>query len=201
MYRVPCRFILCAGLMAGCGHAPEAPPTAPTLAPLTAGAMIEARSGSSLAGEATFTEVEGGVKVVVTVRSAPAGSHAVHIHEKGDCSAPDAASAGPHFNPDGHSHGGPGDAQHHAGDFGNMEVGEDGGGTLEITTSGLTIADGPRSVAGRAIIVHEKADDFVTQPTGNAGGRIGCGAIARRARSSPGSGPGSPWPRPWAASP
>ena len=166
-------------ILPGCKHAPEAPPAAPTRAPLSAGATIEARSGSALQGEAMFTEVEGGVKIVVTVRGAPAGTHAVHIHEKGDCSAPDAKSAGPHFNPDGHSHGGPTDAQHHAGDLGNMEVGADGSGTVEITSSGLSLGDGPRSVVGRAVIVHEKADDFVTQPTGNAGGRIGCGAIAR----------------------
>jgi len=169
---------------AGCKSAPQAPAealkaSAELSAPMAAGATIEARSGATLAGEATFTEADGGTKIVVSVRNAPPGPHAVHIHEIGDCSDPDAKSAGSHFNPDGHAHGGPADAQHHAGDFGNMEVGADGTGTLEIVSSGLTVADGPRSVAGRAIIVHAKPDDFVTQPTGNAGGRIGCGKIVR----------------------
>lgn len=177
-------LVVFAALGAACQSAPESPPvqapkaTAPAT-PLSAGATIEGRSGATLAGEATFTEAEGATKIVVSVRNAPPGPHAVHIHEVGDCSAPDAKSAGSHFNPDGHTHGGPTDAQHHAGDFGNMEVGADGTGTLEIVTSGLTVADGPRSVNGRAIIVHANVDDFVTQPTGNAGGRIGCGKIVR----------------------
>jgi len=177
----------------GCKHAPattDVPPqaeepmaraesAAPPVAPLSAAGNIEARSGSSLAGEVTFTEEAGVTRIVVTVRNAPPGMHAVHVHEIGDCSSPDGKSAGPHFNPDGHQHGAPTDQQRHAGDLGNMEVAEDGTGTLEMVSKDLTVADGPRSVVGRSIIVHDKADDFVTQPTGAAGGRIGCGEIAR----------------------
>ena len=139
-------------------------------------AVIEGRSGSNLKGEAVFTEVDGKVQVVVMVAGAPPGKHAVHVHETGDCSAPDAKSAGGHFNPDGHAHGAPDSSQHHAGDFGNMDVGPEGAGKLELSTKDLTVTTGPRSVAGRAIIVHEKPDDF-GQPVGNAGGRIGCGVI------------------------
>jgi Cu-Zn family superoxide dismutase len=146
-------------------------------APAVAKAAIEARSGSKLSGTAIFTEKDGAVEVVVSVTGAPPGPHAVHVHEKGDCSAPDAASAGGHFNPDGSQHGGPAAEHHHAGDFGNMTVGEEGRGELTISTKRLSVVAGTNSVVGRAIIVHEKADDLQTQPTGAAGGRIGCGVI------------------------
>ncbi len=137
---------------------------------------IEGRSGSSLTGTAEFTMHGGQMMITVNVKGAPPGTHAVHIHEKGDCSAPDASSAGGHFNPAGHQHGAPDAKEHHAGDLGNMEVKSDGTGSLMIHSSGLSL-EGASSIVGRAIIVHEKSDDFVTQPTGNAGGRIGCGVI------------------------
>jgi Cu-Zn family superoxide dismutase len=146
--------------------------------PAQAKATIESKSGSTVTGTATFTEVEGGgVKVVVKIEKAPPGTHGLHIHEKGDCSAPDATSAGGHFNPTGMAHAGPMDAQHHAGDLGNIEIKADGTGTLEITSSMLTVKPGPNSVVGRAVVFHEKADDLKTQPTGNAGGRLGCGVV------------------------
>lgn len=144
----------------------------------TAKATIESRSGSKVTGTATFTEKKGGgVHVVVAVAGASEGDHAVHLHEKGDCSAPDASSAGSHFNPTGDPHGAPTADKHHAGDFGNMKVGADGKGHLELDTTMLTVGDGDHSVKGKAIIVHEKVDDLQTQPTGNAGGRIGCGVV------------------------
>ena len=144
----------------------------------SAKAAIEARSGSTLSGTATFTErAGGGVHLVVDVSGAPAGVHAVHLHEKGDCSAPDASSAGGHFNPTGLPHAGPTAEKHHAGDFGNVTVGDDGKGHLELDSSMLTLGAGEMSLKGHAIIVHAKADDLVTQPTGNAGGRIGCGVF------------------------
>jgi Cu-Zn family superoxide dismutase len=146
-------------------------------APAQAKASIEARSGSTVTGTATFTEVAGGVKVVVHIEKAPPGTHGLHLHEKGDCSAPDAASAGGHFNPTSMPHAGPMDKQHHAGDLGNIEIKADGTGDLEITSSMLTVKPGPNSVVGRAVVFHEKADDLKTQPTGNAGGRLGCGVI------------------------
>ena len=143
----------------------------------TATATIEARSGSSAAGTAVASEKNGAVEIVVDVTGSSAGVHAVHIHEKGDCSAPDATSAGSHFNPTGETHGAPDAEHHHAGDFGNMTVGADGKGHLVITSKMLTVAAGANSVVGRAIIVHAKEDDMTTQPTGNAGDRIGCGVF------------------------
>ncbi len=145
--------------------------------PDTATATIEARSGSKVSGTATATQTDGTVKIVVQAEGLTEGMHAVHIHEKGDCSAPDALSAGGHFNPTNEKHGAPTDPEHHAGDFGNMRVGADGKGTLEIEPKTLTVAPGPNSVVGRAIVIHEKVDDFVTQPAGNAGARVGCGVF------------------------
>ena len=142
-----------------------------------ASATIESRSGSTVTGRATFSEVQGGVLVDIEVHHAPPGWHAVHVHEKGDCSAEDATSAGGHFNPAGKPHGSPHAPEHHAGDLGNMYVNEKGEGHHVILMPELTVADGPSSVRGRAIIVHAAIDDLATQPTGNAGGRIGCGVI------------------------
>ena len=161
---------------AGKEEARKAPP-AQTMPVGKATASIEARSGSSLSGTADFVLQGEKLMITVSLKGAPPGPHAVHIHEKGDCSAPDASSAGPHFNPGGHQHGSPDAPEHHAGDLGNITIGEDGTGTLMIHTSELTVAGEPSGVVGHAIIVHEKSDDFVTQPTGNAGGRIGCGVI------------------------
>jgi Cu-Zn family superoxide dismutase len=140
-------------------------------------ARIEGRSGAQLSGTASFTEQAGGVLVEVKVSGAPPGWHAVHVHEKGDCSAADGSSAGSHFNPAAKKHGSPHAAEHHAGDLGNMWVDEKGEGRHVLLMPALAVSDGPNSVRGRAIIVHAAADDLATDPTGNAGGRIGCGVI------------------------
>jgi Cu-Zn family superoxide dismutase len=139
---------------------------------------LAAKSGSKLGGKATFSEVDGGVKVIIQVTGAPPGKVATHVHETGDCSAPDAKSAGGHFNPGQHAHALPPAGERHLGDLGNIDVGADGTGSLEIVVKGANLKPGdPSSYLGRAIIVHEKLDDG-GQPTGNAGGRIGCGVIA-----------------------
>lgn len=138
---------------------------------------FEARSGSAISGDATLRQDGDSVRIVVNVKGATAGEHGLHIHEKGDCSAPDAASAGPHFNPLGHNHGGMEQSPRHAGDLGNITVNADGTGTLEVVLKGLTVASGDLSVVGRALVLHEKPDDLRTQPSGNSGARIGCGVI------------------------
>ena len=141
-------------------------------------AAIEARSDSTVTGTATFTELStGGVRAHIHIEKAPPGTHGLHIHEKGDCSDPKAASAGGHFNPGGMPHSGPMDMKRHAGDLGNIEIKADGTGDLTITSDMLTVKPGPNSVVGRSVVFHEKADDLTTQPTGNAGGRLGCGVI------------------------
>jgi Cu-Zn family superoxide dismutase len=170
---VPCTILAVAGLLV---LAPLAVRGADTAA--QAQAMIEAKSGSTVAGTATFTELaNGGVKVVVHIEQAPPGTHGFHLHEKGDCSAPDAMSAGAHFNPAGNPHAGPMDKARHNGDLGNIEIGQDGKGHLEIVDDLMTVKPGPVSVVGKSVIFHEKVDDLKTQPTGNSGARLGCGVI------------------------
>ena len=155
--------------------AAEAPKTA---APRMLEVKLEAKSGSKLSGSAMLMEVDGGVKVTLSVEGVtPGGEHGAHVHEKGDCSAPDGASAGGHFNPAGNEHALPTVAKRHLGDLGNLVIAKDGKGSLEITIPGANLKAGdPNSFAGKSIIVHAKKDDG-GQPTGNAGGRIGCGVI------------------------
>ncbi|MGH9321253.1 MAG: superoxide dismutase family protein, partial [Vicinamibacteria bacterium] len=108
----------------------------------------------------------------------PPGSHAVHIHEVGDCSAPDAGSAGGHWNPTGAEHGQRGGESYHAGDLGNVDVGSDGTGVITIDAEDISLEpEGEPSAMGKAIVVHSGPDDFATQPDGAAGERIGCGVI------------------------
>lgn len=147
----------------------------------TAGGLVEAKSGATLSGKAEFRQKDGSKEVIVKVdvEKAPPGEHAVHIHEKGDCSSPDGKSAGGHWNPGAEQHGQWGHDHFHLGDIGNMKVGEDGKGTITLTTDKWTIGGGgTNDVVGKSIIVHEKIDDFTTQPTGNAGNRLGCVVIA-----------------------
>jgi Cu-Zn family superoxide dismutase len=146
-------------------------------------ADIAAKSGSTLKGNATFTDNgKGSLVFRIEVSDAPPGLHAVHIHDKGDCSSPDGKSAGDHWNPTHEPHGkwGAPMGHHHLGDIGNLEVKPDGKGTLTLETDKWTAGSGgPNDVIGHAVIVHGAVDDFTTQPTGNAGPRIGCGVIVK----------------------
>lgn len=135
---------------------------------------------SGVAGELNFDVADGGVRIFGTVTGLPAGGqHGFHVHETGDCSAPDGSSAGGHFNPAGAPHGDRhGDGPHHAGDMPNLDVAADGSAAVDQVLAGLEIASaGANDIVGRAVIVHAQADDYATQPTGNAGGRIACGVI------------------------
>jgi superoxide dismutase, Cu-Zn family len=144
----------------------------------TALAIIESRSGSGVTGKVIFTQLPSGqTKAEVWIQNATPGMHGLHIHDKGDCSAPDANSAGGHFNPSGNPHAAPTEKAHHNGDFGNIEIGADSKGHTVITSDMLTVTPGPNSVVGKSVIFHEKADDLTTQPTGNSGARFGCGVI------------------------
>ena len=158
--------------------APEPEPAAAVEeAPLVARATLMAREGSTIEGEVTFTEKGGEVAVVAHITGAPPGMHGFHVHEAGDCSAADFTSAGGHFNPTDMPHAGPDDIERHAGDLGNVEVAEDGTAHHELTSSMITVSEGPSSVVGRGVILHEKADDLKSQPTGAAGGRLACGVV------------------------
>lgn len=143
---------------------------------------ILAKSGSALIGKAELTESEQGVTVVVRIDRVTPGLHGVHIHENADCSAPDATSAGGHFNPEDNPHALPSSRERHLGDLGNIIVKEpDDEGRLEITVAGANLEpDSPVSFLNRALIVH--ADyDHGTQPSGEAGERIGCAELTASA--------------------
>jgi len=139
-------------------------------------AVLSPTKGNNVSGTVTFTKVDGGVKIVADVAGLTPGQHGFHIHEFGDCSAPDAASAGGHFNPHHMQHGGPDATVRHAGDFGNLEADASGKAHYERVDTMISL-DGADSIIGHGVIVHEKADDLKTQPTGNAGARVACGAI------------------------
>ena len=136
-------------------------------------------SDSKLTGEVTITELPLGIRVIAQLKDVPApGKHGFHIHENGSCDDSGKAAGG-HFNPKGVMHGmldKDGLMHAHAGDMGNITVDQNGAAYLDIFLPGLSLTQGDLNVAGKAIIVHEKEDDF-GQPTGNAGGRIGCGII------------------------
>lgn len=142
----------------------------------TATCLLSPTKGNQAKGKVTFTAEKDGVKIVADVYNLKPGAHGFHIHEKGDCSAPDASSAGDHFNPTGVHHGGPDDQERHAGDLGNIIADETGHAHYERLDKLISL-EGVNSVVGRSVVIHEKADDFKTQPTGNSGGRIACGLI------------------------
>ena len=144
----------------------------------TATATIGETNESGVSGKAVFTQSGDNIKLVITLANASAGEHAVHIHAKGDCSASDGTSAGGHWNPTGVAHGKWGEGEFHLGDIGNMTVNDRGMGKIELTTNLWEMNTGSDiDVVGKAIIAHAGADDFVSQPSGNAGARIGCGVI------------------------
>jgi Cu-Zn family superoxide dismutase len=157
--------------------ASAAPPAAESAGGKTVEVTFQPKSGSNLSGKATLTETAEGVKVDLALEGLPPGEHGAHVHEKGDCSAADGSSAGGHFNPASNPHALPTGTPRHLGDLGNINISPDGKGTLDIVAPGANLKDGdPNSFLGKAIIVHEKQDDG-GQPTGNAGGRIGCAEI------------------------
>jgi superoxide dismutase, Cu-Zn family len=139
-------------------------------------AELNPTANNVVRGTVDFYETKHGIKVVAHVTGLTPGLHGFHIHEKGDCSAPDAMSAGGHFNPGGMKHGGPGDAMRHAGDFGNITANAAGVAKLEFVDHHLTF-DGAASIIGRGVIVHANPDDLTGQPAGNAGPRVACGVI------------------------
>jgi Cu-Zn family superoxide dismutase len=149
----------------------------PPEAPQMAAAKLESKSGSTVTGKVGFMETPAGLEVTVEISGAKPGKHGVHLHETGDCSAPDAKSAGGHFNPAGSTHGGPDAEPRHGGDLGNITAGADGKGMLTIVVHGVGIAGGATSVLGKSVVIHDGEDDLKSQPAGNSGSRVACGVI------------------------
>jgi Cu-Zn family superoxide dismutase len=145
-----------------------------------AGAQLKPTAGNQTSGSVTFEQR--GSKTIITaeVRGLPPNSeHGFHVHERGDCTAPDAMSAGGHFNPKSSPHGNHLAGAHHAGDMPNLKADASGVARLTWEDDDLTVVDGPASVVGKAVVVHRDPDDYRSQPAGNSGPRIACGVVAR----------------------
>ena len=144
-----------------------------------ASAVMAAKSGSQVAGTLEMMTMGNGVHVMGTLTGlAPNQSFGFHVHEKGDCSAADASSAGGHFNPTAQPHGSTETAAHHAGDMDNIKSDDEGTARVSFHIENVGLANGSATdINGRALVVHAKPDDYTTQPSGNSGDRIACGVI------------------------
>jgi len=189
-------------LLAACGQkqhgapATEAPPPAgegpavtrstepqtTATAEVTAGAAakLSPTQGNTANGALKITAAGTGVKISGMVQGLkPDSEFGFHFHEKGDCSAPDATSAGAHFNPTGQEHGNPQSPPHHAGDMFNLKSDAQGVAEVSVDNPNVSLQTGsPNDILGKAVVVHAKPDDYKTQPSGNSGDRIACGVVA-----------------------
>lgn len=173
--------LACAAGLSACATTATPAASAPPATSTASAAVVRLApaSGSLVSGTLDLRPMADGVHITGEIGGLRGGGrHGFHIHEKGDCSAADASSAGGHFNPAAQPHGRAGHGAHHAGDADNLVA--DGRGVAKVDThqSGVTLGGGAANdIAGRAVIVHAQPDDYATQPTGNAGGRIACGII------------------------
>jgi len=157
-------------LLAACASTPSGP---------SATAQLMAKSGSNISGTVNFVETGGALRIDAKVAGLTPGEHGFHVHEVGDCSAPDAASAKGHFNPASKAHGRHDSAEHHGGDMPNLVANAQGEASYSVELKGVTLS-GPMGVAGRSVVVHADPDDYKSQPAGNSGKRVACGVIAAR---------------------
>lgn len=138
--------------------------------------VLSAKGQNAVVGAVTFSQVEGGVRIIADVGGLSHGKHGFHIHEHGDCSSADGSSAGGHFNPTNKKHGGPDSGERHLGDLGNLEANESGFAHYDKVIKELSL-NGDNSIVGKSIVVHADEDDLKTDPAGNSGKRIACGLI------------------------
>jgi Cu-Zn family superoxide dismutase len=169
------------GMVAACSTTPPPAATTPP-APGTeqnAVANLAAASGSLVSGKLALMAMDDGVHIRGDIGGlAPGSTHGFHIHEKGDCSAADASSAGGHFNPTASAHGKAESGAHHAGDIDNIVADASGVAHVDAHIAGVALGGGgSNDIAGRAVVVHAAPDDYASQPAGNAGARIACGVI------------------------
>lgn len=172
--------------LAGCGRndtsgadaasAAATPPHPPGSTELHAVAQLQPTRGHDVRGTVRFSSEGDAVRVSGEITGLSPGEHGFHVHENGDCSAADAASAGGHFNPTSHPHAGRDAGQRHAGDFGNITAGADGRATFSFLDPKITLS-GANAIVGRAVIVHAGRDDLTSQPSGDSGARVACGVV------------------------
>lgn len=164
-------------LLSGCQMMPGMSNTTSHKAMMSAdaNALMRPASGSNVSGHVWVKNNGRGATLMVDIAGAPAnGVHGFHIHEKGDCSAPDATSAGGHFNPAGQKHGSPNQVDSHAGDLPNLQA--DANGRIQQQVMSTLTAD---QMLGRALVIHAKADDYRSQPAGDSGSRVSCGVVTQ----------------------
>lgn len=141
-----------------------------------ASAVIHPTKGNTVSGTVMFAQEQDGVRITANLTNLNPGKHGFHIHEFGVCACDDAVCAGDHYNPTNQPHAGPQDKHRHVGDLGNISADAQGNATYEYVDTHIAL-NGPQSIIGRTLIIHAQEDDFKTQPSGNAGARIGCGVI------------------------
>ena len=170
-----------AASLAACASAPPKKPVAP--APQhrvqRAQANLAPASASLVSGRLTVTAIDGGVRIEGELGGlGRGGTHAIHVHERGDCSAADGSSAGGHFNPGTSAHGRADTPVHHLGDMDNLSANARGVARVDLQLMGVTLGSGASNdILGRALVVHAGPDDYGSQPAGNSGARVGCGVI------------------------
>lgn len=148
-------------------------------APL-AEAVLAPTKGNTASGSVFFSQSGNTLLIKGAFKGLTPGAHGFHIHEKGDCSAPDASSAGAHFNPTRVRHGDPAKAEHHLGDLPMLVAGASGTAKFEARMSGLSLTEGPGNILARSIVIDVRPDDFTSQPAGNSGAHVACGVIRAR---------------------
>jgi superoxide dismutase, Cu-Zn family len=142
--------------------------------------LLDSKSGSTAKGNVVFRQRSNTVSMTAVFSGLEEGTHAVHLHEKSDCSSDDGSSAGGHWNPTAQPHGEWGDeAGYHKGDIGNFTINANGTGTITFFTDEWCIgcSDDAKDIIGKSVIVHQGTDDFKSQPSGAAGSRVSCGGI------------------------
>lgn len=144
--------------------------------PVGARADLLASSGSTVSGSVAFTQTESGVRIEARVAGLKPGEHGFHVHEVGDCSAPDAMSAKGHYNPHGKAHGGHG-GEHHVGDMPNLVADASGKAEYSAVLADMRLQGEVGNITGRSVVIHADPDDYKSQPAGNSGKRIACGVI------------------------
>jgi Cu-Zn family superoxide dismutase len=165
-----------AALTMAAAAAPAWAQAAAPAAPGMAKAHLQVSAPGVGEGDVTFEEMGDGLMMHVVASGLPPGStHGFHVHDKGVCTGPDFTSAGGHFNPTAHAHGGP-DAERHAGDMPNVVADASGKVDQRVMLHGSMLR-GAEGVVGHAVVLHAGADDYKTQPTGNSGARMACGVI------------------------
>ena len=165
--------------LSACATTPADPaPVAGAPAAARATVVLAPASASLASGRLTLTTMGDGVHVGGEIGGLTPGSHGFHVHERGDCSAADASSAGGHFNPTNAPHGRAGAGPHHLGDSDNIMANAEGVARVDAHLHDVALGTGlANDIAGRAIVVHAKPDDYASQPSGDAGARVACGVI------------------------